>query len=159
MLVRECILIYGKNWIRTLRCTLVQPLHYILKCNNLEWRWFIWSFYIYVNTNCSVYCLILIISIPNEELFSETAVGCIASYFVSKLYLVPVGSPPPPSFDAVYCFICGRRRVAVARYQMIRLALVWCFQRYEWYSFWSPLKLFFMISNRIVLSHWFSDLT
>ena len=58
----------------------------------------IWSFYIYVNTNCSVYCLILIISIPNEELFSETAVGCIASYFVSKLYLVPVGSPPPPVF-------------------------------------------------------------
>ena len=28
---------------------------------------------------------------------------------------------PPPSFVAVYCYICGRRRVAVARYLMICL--------------------------------------
>ena len=28
---------------------------------------------------------------------------------------------PPPSFEAVYCFICGRRRVVVARYRMICL--------------------------------------
>ena len=27
--------------------------------------------------------------------------------------------PPPLSFEAVYCFICSRRRVAVARYRMI----------------------------------------
>ena len=30
---------------------------------------------------------------------------------------------PPPSFEAVYCVICGRRRVAVARYRMVCLVL------------------------------------
>ena len=30
---------------------------------------------------------------------------------------------PPPCFEVVYCFICGRRRVAVARYWMICLLL------------------------------------
>ena len=30
----------------------------------------------------------------------------------------------PPSFEAVYCYICGRRRVAVARYRKICLFLV-----------------------------------
>ena len=39
---------------------------------------------------------------------------------LSKLYDVPVGFVPP-YFEAVYCFICGRRRVAVARYRMICL--------------------------------------
>ena len=29
----------------------------------------------------------------------------------------------PPYFEAVYCFICGRRRVAAARYRMICLVL------------------------------------
>ena len=29
----------------------------------------------------------------------------------------------PFSFEAVYCFICGRQRVAVARYRMICLVL------------------------------------
>ena len=38
---------------------------------------------------------------------------------LSKLCDVPVGFVPPPSFDAVFCYICGRRRVAVARYRMI----------------------------------------
>ena len=44
---------------------------------------------------------------------------------ISKLYDVPVGfcSLPAPSIGAVCCFICGRRRVVVARYQMICLAL------------------------------------
>ena len=36
-----------------------------------------------------------IISIPDEELFSEMAVGCTASYFV-KLFDVPIGFVPPP---------------------------------------------------------------
>ena len=31
--------------------------------------------------------------------------------------------PPPPSLEAVYYFICSRRRVSVARYRMICLAL------------------------------------
>ena len=30
----------------------------------------------------------------------------------------------PPYFEGVYCFNCGRRRVAVARYRMICLVLV-----------------------------------
>ena len=30
----------------------------------------------------------------------------------------------PPSFEAVYCYICGRRKVAAARYRMICLVLV-----------------------------------
>ena len=38
---------------------------------------------------------------------------------LSKLYDVPVCFVfPPPSFEAVYCYICGRRRVSVARYHL-----------------------------------------
>ena len=44
---------------------------------------------------------------------------------LSKLYDVPVGFVSPPSFEAVYCYICGRQRVAVARYRMICLVLVY----------------------------------
>ena len=42
-----------------------------------------------------------------------------------KLCDVPVGfePPPPPYFEAVCCFICGRRRVSVARYWMLCLVL------------------------------------
>ena len=43
----------------------------------------IWSFYIYYNTNCSVYYLNL--NIP-EEFFFETTVGCTASYFVKIIW-------------------------------------------------------------------------
>ena len=43
---------------------------------------------------------------------------------LSKLYDVPVGFVnPPPYFEAEYCLFCGRRRVAVARYNMICLVL------------------------------------
>ena len=68
--------------------------------------------------------LVKIISIPGEELFSETSVALL--HTLSKLYDVPVGfvTPPPYSFEAVYCFISGRRRVAVARYRMICLVLI-----------------------------------
>ena len=41
---------------------------------------------------------------------------------LSKLYDVPVGFVTP-YLEAVYCFICGRQRVAVARYWMICLVL------------------------------------
>ena len=46
---------------------------------------------------------------------------------LSKLYDVLVGfiAPPPPSFEAVHCFICGRRMVAVARYRMIGLVIIY----------------------------------
>ena len=44
-----------------------------------------------------------------------------------ELYDVPVGfvtpPPPPPYFETVYCFVCGRGRVAVARYRMITVVL------------------------------------
>ena len=50
-------------WIKTL-CTLVQLLHYIVKCNHIGM------------TVLTVF--VKIISIPDEELFSETAVGCTA---------------------------------------------------------------------------------
>ena len=44
---------------------------------------------------------------------------------LSKLHDVPVSFVnPPPSFEAVYCYICGCRRVAVARYRMIFFVLV-----------------------------------
>ena len=43
---------------------------------------------------------------------------------LSKLYDVFVGFVSHSSFEAVYCFICGRRRVAVARYRMICLVLI-----------------------------------
>ena len=45
---------------------------------------------------------------------------------LSTLYDVTVGfvTPKPPHFQAVYCFICGRRRVAVTRYRMICLVLL-----------------------------------
>ena len=39
-----------------------------------------------------------------------------------KLYDVPAGFITP-FFEAVYWFICGRRRVAIARYRMICLVL------------------------------------
>ena len=43
---------------------------------------------------------------------------------LSKLYYVPVCFvTPPPYFEAVYCFICVRRRMHVARYRMIFLVL------------------------------------
>ena len=37
------------------------------------------------------------------------------------LELAWICNPPPPYCEAVYCFICGRRRVTVARYRMICL--------------------------------------
>ena len=60
------------------------------------------------------------------QLFSETAVGCTASYFVKIIWCscwFCNPPPPPPYFEAEYCLFCGRRRVAVARYRMICLVL------------------------------------
>ena len=47
-------------------------------------------------------------------------------HILSKLYDVPVCFVSP-SYEAMYCYICSRRRVVVARYQMICLVLrsVW----------------------------------
>ena len=41
---------------------------------------------------------------------------------LSILYVL-VGFVTPPNFEAVYCFICGRRRMAVARCRMVGLVL------------------------------------
>ena len=47
------------------------------------------------------------------------------TYTLSKLYDVPVGFVThDPYFEAVFCFICGRQRVAVARSRMICLVLI-----------------------------------
>ena len=43
---------------------------------------------------------------------------------LSKLYDVPDGFVSSLFLEVVYCYICGRRRVAVARYRMICLVLV-----------------------------------
>ena len=105
----------------TLWCTLVQLLHYILKCIHLEWRWLFGPFrYMLIQT---VWLIVQIISIPDEELFSETAVGCTVSYFVQNYMMFLLVLTPPPYFEADYCLFCGRRRVAVARYRMICLVL------------------------------------
>ena len=66
------------------------------------------------------YCFIKIVSIPDEEYFSETAIGCTVSY-LSKLYDVSFGFEPPPLHLGSVLLFDGRRRVAVARYRMICL--------------------------------------
>ena len=64
-----------------------------------------------------------IISIADEELFSETYrnvnrfILCL-NYMIFQLVLYS------PSFEAVYYYMCSRRRVAVARYRMICLVHV-----------------------------------
>ena len=58
------------------------------------------------------------------------AVGCTSTYFV-KLKDVPVGFVTPASFEAAYCFIFSRRRVAVAIYRMICLGPILCIT-YTW---------------------------
>ena len=97
---------YGKFWINTLLSILVQLLLYILKCNYFG----ITTFKFFVK----------IINIPDEELFSETYIGCTASYLVLIIWCCRWFVSPS---EAVYCYICGRRRVAVARYRMICFVL------------------------------------
>ena len=70
---------------------------------------------------------------------------------LSKLY-DPVGfvNPHPSSFEAVYCFICGRRRVAVARYRMICLFLtirLYRLQRFLVFLSRSNIHSFFVKSS------------
>ena len=72
------------------------------------------------NDNC--YFCVKIISIPDEELFSETYVWCTVHCLNYMMF--PLVLYPPPSFKASYCYICGHRRLAVARFRMICLVLV-----------------------------------
>ena len=61
-------------------------------------------------------------NIPDEDLFSEIAVGCTVSYFVQIIGCSRCFEAPS-SFEAVYCFICGRQRVEVPRYRIVCLVL------------------------------------
>ena len=72
----------------------------------------------------TVRVFVKIVSIADEELFSETAVGCTGPYFVLIIWCSRwFCSPLPLSFEAVYCSICGHRRAAVARYRLFVLFL------------------------------------
>ena len=73
--------------------------------------------------NKTVRFIVQILSIPDEELFSETAVGCTASYFCQNNMMLPLVLFPLLILRLFNCFICGRQRVAVARYRMICLVL------------------------------------
>ena len=55
--------------------------------------------------------------------FVFTAVGCTASHFIQIIRCSCWFCNPSPLFWDTYCFICGRRRVAIARYRMICLVL------------------------------------
>ena len=50
---------------------------------------------------------------------------CMCLFVWFFFFISFVGFVTLPSFEAVYCFICGHRRVAVARYRMICLVLVY----------------------------------
>ena len=66
---------------------IIEILYCIKKCIHLEWRWlFDLCWYILIQT---VRFIVLIINIPDEKLFSETAVGA-ALHTLSKFYDVPV---------------------------------------------------------------------
>ena len=72
--------------------------------------------------------IVKIIGIPDEELFFEMTVRCTASYFVKFILYSYRFCHPSPLLKNVYCFICGRRRVAVAKYRMIcRVLLIFVF--------------------------------
>ena len=100
MLAIEYILKLWKLWINTFCYTLVQLLHYILNCIHLEWRWLFGPFrYMLIQT---VRLIVWIISIPDEELFSEAVVGCTASYFVKIIWLSRWFCNPPPPMLRLY---------------------------------------------------------
>ena len=82
-----------KNWYPT-KIKPFTVLHYIFKCIHLEWRWLFGPFrYVLIQT---VRFIVYIISIPDEKLFSVTAVGCITSYFVKIIWCSRWLSTPPP---------------------------------------------------------------
>ena len=83
----------------------------------------------------------------------------------SKLYDVSLVSTLPLSFLAVYCFICGRRRVAVARYYMICLVLSYFFKwsfflnkrvRGTHGDYWDKALIFFLgsLGNFRTIPNW-----
>ena len=102
---------YGQFRINTLLSTLVQLLHNILKCSYFKM------------TTVSFFLSKLLASLMRNCFPKRTSGAPL--HTLSKLYDVPVSFISPlPCFAAVYCYIYGRQRVAVARYWMICLVLI-----------------------------------
>ena len=97
-------------------------LCYVHKCNccNIIYNVILWNDVKYLVPLDSLWVFVLFISISDEELFSETTVGCTASLLVQIILYSRWFCIPPSSFEAAYCFICGRRKVTVARFQQKR---------------------------------------
>ena len=74
--------------------------------------------------------IVYIISIPDEEPLSETAVGCSASYFV-KSYDVPIGFVTPSYFEAVYCLFTVAEGWLLLDIGWFVLLLYWLFQSHQ----------------------------
>ena len=85
----------------------------LLKLQNNYWNYF---------GMITVSILSKLLASLTRNYFPKRASGALLNT-LSKLYEVPVGFVPP-SFEDVYCHICSRRRVALARYRMICLVLV-----------------------------------
>ena len=85
---------------------------------------------------CLSFCHLLKLNFPDFLLYRDIVLrynmrnyypkrpSCAKLDTFSKSYDAPVGFVAAPSFDVVYCLICGRRRVAVARNRMICLVIV-----------------------------------
>ena len=74
--------------------------------------------------NCCVIELFLALFVSSLSLLTFFLCRGFCHRTESDLFLF-VFVALPPSFEAGYCYICGRRRVAVARYRMICLALLY----------------------------------
>ena len=73
----------------------------------------------------TVWFFVKIISIPDALMRNYFPIRPLGASFQTllNLYYVTVGFVPH-LFEAVYCFICGQRRVALAQYRMICLFLL-----------------------------------
>ena len=120
---------YGKLWSNTLWNTFVRLLHYVLKCIFiLEIRYFRYAFrynmceFASKNVILNRYCLDFYQNCEHPWwgiMFQTTT----ASYFVKIIWCSCWFCNIPSSLEVVYYFICGRQRVAIARYRMFNLVL------------------------------------
>ena len=84
----------------------------------------------------------------NDAIYASKSLkhSCTALY-LSKLYDNLVGFVLS-SFEDVYCFLCGRRRLAVAQYRMIRPVLSNCVIIILMYSAKTCFQIFFTLLRR-----------
>ena len=82
----------------------------------------------------TVWVFIKILSIPDEEWFSEMAVGCTATYFIKIFKDISVGFVTPPSFEAVYSLF------AVAEGWLL-LDIRWFVLFFQWKTKGYPIKI------------------